>query len=394
MKVLQINSVCGIRSTGRICTDIADVLKQNGDECLIAYGREDVPEKYRGISLRTDTEIGTKLHALQSRIFDNAGFARRKATAKFIDSMQSFDPDIIHLHNIHGYFINIEELFQYLKTAGKPVIWTLHDCWAFTGHCTYPDRINCEKWESQCFDCEQKKQYPKSFFLDSSRKNFELKKNLFAHVENMTIVTPSHWLADFVKDSFLREYPVEVIHNGIDTKVFSHRESDFRQKFALTDKKIVLGVASSWGKSKGLDDFIAMSKELSDDYRIVLVGVTEKQKQQLPPAIIAIERTNSAVELAEIYSAADVFVNPTYADNYPTVNLEAQSCGTPVITYRTGGSVESVPEEQVVEQGNVVQLMNCIYDVCEEGKFLIRDRSDFDCQRAFAQYIQLYKSKI
>lgn len=394
MKVLQINSVCGIRSTGRICTDIADVLKQNADECLIAYGRENVPERYRSICIRTDTEIGVKFHVLQSRIFDNAGFARKNATAKFIDKLRTFDPDIIHLHNIHGYFINVEELFQYLKTAGKPVIWTLHDCWSFTGHCTHPDRKHCPKWRSQCFDCEQKKQYPKSYFMDASRKNFELKKRLFTSIDNMTIVTPSQWLADLVRESFLGEYPIEVIHNGIDTTVFSCRESDFRQKFALMDKKIVLGVASSWGKSKGLNDFIAMSQELSDDYRIVLVGVTKKQKQLLPPKITAIERTNSAVELAEIYSAADVFVNPTYADNYPTVNLEAQACGTPVITYKTGGSVESVPDMQVVEQGNIAQLMNCIYDVCRDGKFLLRDKSEFDCQKAFTRYIELYKSKI
>ncbi len=394
MKVLQINSVCGIRSTGRICTDIADVLKKNGDECLIAYGREDAPDKYRDICVRTDSALGTKLHAVQSRLFDNAGFARKNATAGFIKKLQNFDPDIIHLHNLHGYYINVEVLFDYLKSAKKPIVWTLHDCWAFTGHCTYPDRTNCMKWCSGCFDCDQRKRYPSSLFLDKSKKNYALKKSIFTSVDNMTIITPSQWLADYVNNSFLNKYPVKVIHNGIDTTVFTPQKSNFKEKYSLENKKVVLGVSSSWGKSKGFYDFITLSEKLSRDYCIVLVGISEEQKKLLPDSIIAIERTNSALELAEIYSAADVFVNPTYADNYPTVNLEAQACGTPAITYRTGGSVESVPNSQIVEQGNVEQLIRSIEAVCKSGEYTIPVRSIFDAQVAFEKYITLYNSMI
>lgn len=394
MRVLQINSVCGIKSTGRICTDLAEVLKKSGNECLIAYGRENVPDKYKDICTKIDTDSGIRLHALNARLFDNTGFVRRQATNKFIRMLSDFAPDIIHLHNIHGYYINVEELFHYLRRSGKPIVWTLHDCWAFTGHCTHPDRINCEKWREQCFRCGQKKQYPTSLFFDKSEKNYNLKKNLFTSIENMTIVTPSQWLANIVKESFLKDYPVEVIHNGIDTTAFSNRTSDFRKKYFLENKKIVLGVASTWGKSKGLNDFVEMSTKLSEDYHIVLVGINEKQKKILPQNILAIERTNSVEELAQIYSAADVFVNPTYADNYPTVNLEAQACGTPTITYNTGGSVESVPNAQVVDQGDVNQLIQCVYRVCKDGEFIIRDRNTFDHQKTFEKYLELYKSKM
>ena len=351
MKVLQINSVCGIRSTGRICTDLADVLLQDGHECKIAYGRESVPEKYRKIAVRIGNDLDAKLHALQSRIFDNAGFGSRQATEKFIEWVKEYNPNIIHLHNIHGYYINIEVLFKYLAESNKPVVWTLHDCWAFTGHCAYYSYVKCDKWKMGCDDCLQKKRYPSSLWLDASKKNWQKKKALFTSVKNMTLVTPSKWLANEVKKSFLSNYPMKVIANGIDLDVFKPTPSDFKEKNGLVGKKIILGVASSWSECKGLKDFIELSKILDEKYKIVLVGLSGNQIKELPENVMAISRTNNVKELAEIYTAADIFFNPTYEDNFPTVNLEAQACGTPVITYRTGGSVESVPEKNVVEQG-------------------------------------------
>lgn len=356
MKVLQINSVCGIRSTGRICTDLAEVLEQNGHECKIAYGRETVPEKYQKYAVRIGSDFDVKLHALQSRIFDNAGFGSRRATEKFIEWVKEYDPDVIHLHNIHGYYINIEILFNYLAKVDKPIIWTLHDCWAYTGHCAYYSYVKCDKWKAGCYNCPQKKRYPSSLLLDASKKNWQKKKALFTSVKNMTLVTPSKWLANEVKQSFLSKYPVKVIPNGIDLNVFKPTPSNFREKNGLVGKKIILGVASIWDKRKGLDDFIKLSKILDDNYKIVLVGLSENQVNNLPKNILVISRTNNVLELAEIYTAADVFFNPTYEDNYPTVNLEAQACGTPVITYRTGGSVESVPEKNIVEQGDFIKL--------------------------------------
>lgn len=392
MKVLQINSVCGLRSTGRICTDIADVLKEMGHDCLIAYGREAVPAKYKSITIKTDSRLGTELHALQSRFLDNSGFARRRATKKFIREIEQYNPDIIHLHNIHGYFLNIPELFAYLHRANKPIVWTLHDCWTFTGHCTHPERTDCNKWETECFDCPQKKRYPKSSFIDASRKNYLQKKSLFNGINNLVLVTPSEWLAGYVRRSFLSEYPISVIHNGIDAKVFSYTESDFRKKYGLEDKKIVLGVASSWGRTKGFDDFILLSQRLKESYCVVIVGVTEEEKRLLPSNVIAIERTNSAKELAEIYSAADVFANLTYADNYPTVNLEAQCCGTPAITYNTGGSIESVPSEQIVEQKDLDHLIDLIYEICENKTGKLFNTEEFSRQYSFDKYIKLYET--
>ncbi|MBQ9778388.1 MAG: glycosyltransferase, partial [Clostridia bacterium] len=265
MKVLQINSVCGIRSTGRICTDIADVLKQEGHECKIAYGREFVPEKYQDIAVRIGSDLDVKLHGLRTRLFDSAGLGSKRATQKFIKWVEEYDPDVIHLHNIHGYYINIEVLFEYLARANKPVVWTLHDCWSFTGHCVHFERIGCEKWrEGGCHHCPSKKRYPSSSWRDASQRNFKLKKELFTAVKDLTLVTPSVWLGNLVKQSFLGEKEVRVIPNGIDLSVFKPTESDFRQRHRLEDKKIILGVATAWGKAKGLDDFVTLSERLDE----------------------------------------------------------------------------------------------------------------------------------
>ena len=385
MKILQINSVCGIRSTGRICTDLAEVLEQNGHECKIAYGRETVPEKYRKYAVRIGCDFDVKLHALQSRIFDNAGFGSRRATEKFIEWVKEYDPDVIHLHNIHGYYINIEVLFNYLAKADKPVVWTLHDCWTFTGHCAYYSYVKCDKWKMGCYNCPQKKCYPSSMLLDASKKNWLKKKALFTSVKKMTLVTPSKWLANEVKQSFLGSYPIKVIPNGIDLNVFKPTLSDFREKNGLVGKKIILGVASTWGPRKGLNDFVELSKILDDNYKIVLVGLSEKQKKELPDNIIKITRTNNVQELAEIYTAADILFNPTYEDNYPTVNLEAQACGTPVVTYRTGGSIESVPKGNVVEQGFLKNTKCAI-----GSNFEIVKGVEFDKYILMKKYLEVY----
>lgn len=361
MKVLQINSVCGIRSTGRICTDFAEEYISDGHEVKIAYGREDVPEKYQHLSYRIGTELNVKVNALATRLFDNEGFNAKKQTMEFLIWADEYNPDLLWLHNLHGYYINIEMLFDWIKSRPQmQVKWLLHDCWAFTGHCSHFTVAKCEQWKIECKKCVQKKKYPKSIVISNCRQNYNRKKAAFCGVNNMTLITPSQWLADLVKQSFLKEYAVEVRHNTIDTTVFKPTSSDFRQRYGFENKKIVLGVASAWSKEKGLDDFIILSEMLDDSYVIVLVGLTDKQIKKMPKVITCISRTNSTNELVDIYTAADVFVNPTYEDNYPTTNLEAQACGTPCITYRTGGSVESVPDENVVKTGDVEAICNLI----------------------------------
>ena len=397
MKVLMINSVCGVGSTGKICTDIADMLIERGHECRIAYGRNNVPSRYKNIVYRIGSDFGVNINGVKTRLFDNEGGNAKGATKKLIRFIKEYDPDVIHLHNLHGYYLNVGLLFDYLKTCDKKVVWTLHDCWAFTGHCPYFTIARCDKWETGCYKCPNRKEYPKSFF-DNSKKMWKLKKEWFTGVKDMTIITPSHWLAELVKQSFLKDYPVQVINNGIDLSVFKPSESDFRKKFGIEDKKIVLGVANVWEHRKGLDVFVELAKRLDNrKYQIVLIGTDDKVDKLLPNGIISIHRTQNQTELAEIYSTADVFVNPTREENYPTVNMEAIACGTPVITFRTGGSPEILIEKtgMVVDSDDIDAMQKDIEDICKKNLFseeelLIRAKT-FDKKANFGEYIDLYK---
>ncbi len=357
MKVLMINVVCGIRSTGRICTDLAIALELQGHEVKIAYGRENVPEQFQKYVVRIGSDLDVKFHGVKARLLDGAGFGSRSATVKFIKWVKEYNPDVIHLHNIHGYYINVEVLFDYLKTCGKRIIWTLHDCWAFTGHTAYCDAANCKRWVKGCHNCPLLKEYPASL-VDRSKQNWKKKRDVFSGVSNMTIITPSKWLSTWVKHSFLQEYPIKVINNGIDTSQFYPIESDFRKNNGLEDKIVLLGVATSWNEMKGYSDYLKLVEILGDKYRVVLVGLTEEQIVKLPNNVLGIERTTNAQELAEIYTAADLFLNLSYCENYPTVNIESMACGTPVLTYKTGGSPEIIEKYGgwVVERGNIVAV--------------------------------------
>ena len=397
MKILQINTVCGIRSTGRICTDIADVLEEKQYECKIAFGREAVPSQYEKYAVRIGNRINTYLDVLTTRIFDNAGFNSKGATKRFINWVKEYDPDVIHLHNLHGYYINIELLFDYLKTSGKPVIWTLHDCWSFTGHCTHFDYIGCEKWKTGgCSNCPLKKQYPKAIVFENSKNNYEKKKRIFTGVPEMTIVTPSKWLGDLVKQSFLKEYPVKVINNGIDLNIFKPTESGFRQEHKLENKKIVLGVASTWSKSKGLYDFVKLSELLNDDYKIVLVGLNKEQMKTIPSDILCIERTNSTRELAEIYTAADVFVNPSVEETMGLTTLEALSCGTPAVVYNKTAVPEVVDSQSgiVVNAGDTYSLLHAIEHIDIDNESSIKRAQLFNKIDMYNLYIENYTSII
>lgn len=360
MRVLQINSVCGVGSTGRIATDIHSILEEQGHESWIAYGRGEAKNCKNAIKIGNN--IDNYKHVIKTRILDRHGFASEKATKLFIEKVRELDPDVIHLHNIHGYYINIEILFRYLKEADKKVIWTLHDCWAFTGHCSHFDYIDCGKWKTGCYDCPQKNNYPSSIILDNSGKNYHEKKDLFNGVKNMTIVTPSKWLSKLVNQSFLSGYPVQVINNGIDLNIFKPLESEFREKYKLERQLIILGIANVWEKRKGLHYFLELAKRIKENESIVLVGLTEEQIKDLPANVIGINKTDNTQELAEIYSAANIFINPTLEDNFPTTNLEALACGTPVITFNTGGSPESIDSTcgVTIEKGRIEDLIAAI----------------------------------
>ena len=318
-------------------------------------------------------------------------------TLRFCKNVDKYMPDIIHLHNLHNSYVNLLLLFRYIKKHSIPVVWTLHDCWAMTGQCPYFTAVKCDKWKTGCFACPQYRNYPATMF-DNSKTMWLLKKKWFTGVENMTIVTPSQWLADLVRQSYLKEYPVKVIHNGIDLSAFKPTPSDFREKHGIApDQKMLLGVAFGWGKRKGLDVFIELAKHLTKDYKIVLVGTDDATDKQLPENIISIHRTQNQKELAEIYTAADLFVNPTREENYPTVNMEALACGTSVITFKTGGSPEIIDETcgSVVECDEVDVLEREIVYRCEVNPFsreaCLKKAESFDMHKRFEEYVRMYE---
>ena len=363
MKYLFINSVAGFGSTGRIAAEKCRELMKDGHDCVLAFGRD----KANCDDIRT-VRIGTpadyKIHGVRSRILDDHGFGSKAATVQFLQWVKSYDPDVIWLHNVHGYYIHIGELFAYLRTCGKKIFWTFHDCWPFTGHCAYFDYAGCDRWKTGCHSCPQKGTYPASLALDNSRNNYRVKQALFTGIPNLTIITPSQWMADLLQESYLREYPVEVVYNTINTDIFKPTPGNFREEQGLENTRIILGVASVWEERKGLRDFVKLAAMIPQGYRIVLVGVTEELKKDLPQNILALPRTNSAHQLAQIYTAADVFVNPTYEDNYPTVNLEARACGTRVVCYATGGCGETLgAEDSLVAKGDVDGLLAAICEM-------------------------------
>lgn len=392
MRVLMINSVCGIRSTGRICTDLADILEKKGHEVKIAYGREAVPEKYKKYAVKIGNDFDLKLHGVKSRLWDAHGFGSKNATKRFLKWVKQYNPDVIHLHNIHGYYINIEVLFSYLRTCKKKIIWTLHDCWAFTGHCSHFDYIGCDKWKKKCAHCPQLNEYPKSILVDGSTRNYLKKKELFSNIPNLTLVTPSVWLKDVVKQSFLGEYPVKAIYNGIDLTVFKPTSSAFREKYNLQHKKIILGVASVWEKRKGFDDFIQLSKMIDDSYRIVLVGLNETQKAQLTNNMLGIQRTNNLQELCEIYTAADVFVNPSVEETMGLTTAEALACGTPVIVYNKT-AVPEIPDETcgiVLSENTPEAIFEGLSKIDFDKDNCILRASKFAKENKFQEYIDTY----
>lgn len=338
MKVIQINTF-SYKATGNIMVGIHNVLSEAGHDSYIVWGRGRDSENSHEIVIKDD--IGMKLHGVFTRLTDKTGFASKKATRLLLMKLEAIKPDIIHLHNIHGYYLNIEMLFNYIQDNHIKVVWTLHDCWPVTGHCAYFDIVGCDKWMVGCHDCQQKNEYPSSMLLDSSAWNWKKKKELFLG-KDIILVVPCNWLKEIVSKSFLKNYSVKVLYNGINLEIFkpSYRE-EVRSMYSPDGKPIVLGVASEWTERKGLRDIIELSKKACD-IRFIVVGVTEKQARNIPDTLKAIKRTNNVKELVELYSIADVFFNPTYEDNFPTTNIEALACGTPVVTYNTGGSPEAI----------------------------------------------------
>ena len=391
MKVIQINTSCGVGSTGKIAVGISKVIDAGGIENYILYSSR-TNGYIQGIGCSDNRYI--KQQALLSRFWGNYGFNSAKATKRMINILEKIKPDIVHLHNIHGHDCDIKRLFTYFKERKIKVVWTFHDCWAFTGYCTHFTLAMCDKWRTCCSHCVQKKGH--SWFFDKSQWLFEQKKKLFGETD-MIIVTPSRWLADLVKQSFLKDCTVEVINNGIDLDIFKPCESEFRQKYGLEGKKVLLGVSFGWNYQKGLDVFVKLAERLPDEYKIVLIGTDKKIDTRLPEKIISIHRTHNQRELAEIYTAADLFISPSREENYPTVHMEAIACGTPVVTFQTGGAPEIVDDTcgSVVECDDVDSLEKEIIRICTDKPYTkdmcLKRAKNFDENEKFKEYLNLYE---
>lgn len=402
-KLLQINPVLRVStSTGRIMQEIGELAMRNGWESYIAYSRgRDGIKPCTSKLVPVGNKWSVAWHGVKTRLLDAHGLASSGATRQFIKQIEQIKPDVIHIHNIHGYFLNYRILFDYLSKCDIPVVWTVHDCWLYTGHCYYYSYIQCNRWQTGCHDCPQRREFPTSLWHDRSEKNYEDKRKAFTSMpkDRLVIVPVSQWICDEMQKSFFRGYDFRVIHNGINTEVFRVYDSqETRKKYGLGNKHVLLGVASIWSKEKGLDDFVQMAKLLHEDEIIVLVGIKPEEKKKLPAKIVGIARTENIQQLAALYAAADAFINPTWQDNYPTVNMEAIACGTPVVTYRTGGSVEAVTEETgfVVEQGDVRGLLEAAHRVEQQGKAYYQHRcreyalAHFKKEDRYADYIRLY----
>lgn len=394
MRIAFLNTYCN-GSTGKIISSLKQICQRNGIEVLSIFSRGNVPF-LDDSSIRCFSKVDFYLDGLFTRIFDNHGRNSRFNTIRIISLLSEFKPDIIHIHNLHGYWINYKLLFKYINENNIKVIWTLHDCWNFTGHCTHFDFIGCYKWKNGCYDCKQLKEYPASYGPDVSNKNYNDKKLTFTSLKNAIVVVPSLWLKSKVQESFLSQYDVKVIHNGIDISIFKPM-ADIELRNNILKKgytKIVLGIAATWNERKGLKDIIAIANK-EPHWFFVAIGDIPEKKEPITENnnVLFIKRTENVYDLVKWYSNVDVFVNPTLEDTYPTTNLESIACGTPVITYPTGGSVEIIEQfgfGLITEQKNSESLHKSLHTLFEKPLPKRNFEQYLNAENAFSAYLSLY----
>jgi glycosyltransferase involved in cell wall biosynthesis len=394
MRVIQINSIVNQGSTGRISEEIGLKLIEHGHESIIAYGRGNNRISSSTLKL-IQNRFNFVLHLLVSYFLDGHGSGSKIPTKKLIRYIKKIKPDVILIHNVHGYYLNIELLFKYLQGSEISVFWTLHDCWAVTGHCAHFDFIGCEKWKTECKNCELRNRYPKSFILDKSLENYNFKLGLYANMQNLEIIVPSKWLEKIIKQSFLKHRPIHLINNGIDLSVFNIIPN-------IKKENLILGVASTWDRIKGLEYFLNLREILNEDVLIVLIGLSKKQIKNLPKGILGIERTENVTELVAWYNKASVFVNTTLVDTFPTVNIEALACGTPVVTFDTGGSPEIIDLDTgiVVEKRNLEELNKAINLILSSNSTDMRSKCrsraihNYNKQDKYEEYLKLFEKCI
>lgn len=399
MKILLVNTVINRGSVGRITADLYREIEASGNEAILGIGREPWDDSYKGRLIGNKSDF--YVHVMKNFVQGESGFGSDAVTVQFLKWVDEEKPDLIHLQNIHGFYIQIERLFAYIKKRNIPVVWTLHDCWPYTGHCAFYDYAACDKWKTGCNNCiHHAKVYPYALFKDNTVSSYNRKRKAFCGVQNLTIVTPSKWLKGQLAESFLKEYPVEVIYNGIDLDIFKPSEDpDVKTKQPCP---IVLGVANVWEHRKGLNYFKKLARDLPDNCKIHLIGVNKKQIKELSKEfgdkMILTPHTNGQAELAKAYQEATVFVNATLEDNFPTTNLEAMACGTPVITYQTGGSGESVSDKSgiVVYRASYDGLLQAVKEVLDGMKTFSQEECrkqalNYDKHNRYREYLELYQ---
>ena len=393
MLVVQINTVYNRGSTGKIAYQIQRECTKQGIDNVVAY-RYDEGGGNKG-TYCISTWLDCHMHNRIAKYTHRIGHYSKMRTARFIRYLEQTKPDVIHIHNLHGAYINVKMLFDYIERHGIKVLWTFHDCWPFTGFCPYFEVAGCNEWQTGCKNCC----YGKTILnKHSAERNLREKQRMVENVD-LTIVTPSYWLANIVKQTFYSRFGICVVPNGIDLSVFRPRKSDFRKQYRIPDSKyILLGVAADWGVRKGLDVFIGLADRLNSEiFQIILVGTTSAVDEQLPESIISIHRTNDQIELAEIYTAADLFINPTREEVLGMVNIEANACGTPVVTYDTGGSPECISQKSgiVVGYDDIDALEKAILAIQKRrpvsSQECVENAGRFDCRDRFRQYVEIYE---
>ena len=393
MKIIELNTYCGAGSTGRIALGLAQAVQADGGTCKIVYGAGDATPASAPYAVRIGNAFERKLHGALRKLLDAEGYGSWHATRDLISLIKRERPDVIHIHNLHGCYVNLRMLFAYLAKADIPVVWTLHDCWAFTGHCAYFDYARCERWKTQCANCPQKLGYPACVGWSGAARNYRHKRKCFTSVPRLQLVTPCDWLRDLLKDSYLRNIPARTIYNGVDRTVFHPTSAEM----SVGDGKIVLAVASDWDERKGLRFLPELAERLGAGYQVVALGLNDMQIASLPPTVQGLPRTGSPAELAAWYTAASCLANPTMEDNMPLVNLEALACGTPVVVFDTGGCSECVNEScgAVVPKGNVVAMSEQVKILCTRHEALrencIQRAIEFDAKTCTEAYLSLYR---
>lgn len=395
--IIQINTTQNVGSHGRIAEQLGVKAISQGVESYFAYGRD--MKESTSKSIKIGNAFSFRWHVLMTRLFDTHGLWSKHATRQFIQELNEIKPDLIHLHNIHGYYLNYPILFDYLSSANIPVVWTFHDCWPMMGHCSNPDNEGCERWKTECYDCPLKaKDYPQSFLFDNSKSNYRLKKRYFTSVGNLHIVTVSNWLKSVVDESFLKGIDTRVIYNGIDTELFRPVYSIIKGRLGIEGKFVLLALSNVWWPIKGFNDFIKLAEKLDDSFRIVLIGVGVKERKQLPTNIIGIPRTANQAELVEYYSMADVVMSLSYQETFGLTIVEGMACGTPAIVYDRTATPELVTPDTgiVTHAGDIESVVNAIHEIRQNGKDFYssacRQRAikHFNKDDRFQDYINLY----